>query len=128
MDSDRLYTSAERFAGLALRDFAEDRYDMAVLHAGVMLEHLAKAYLAWLHPSFIVEAGSFDSLLLACGHEQLATNPNPGALRTIGLSAAVKRLAQIVQGGFLTGAARAAQAPRGGPQWGCSRCNVGPVK
>jgi hypothetical protein len=98
MDSDRLYASAERFAGLALRDFAEDRYDMAALHAGVMLEHLAKAYLTWLHPSFIVEAGSFDSLLLACGHEQLAANPNPETIRTIGLSEAVKRLAQIVQG------------------------------
>jgi hypothetical protein len=96
MDSDRLYASAQRFAGLALRDFAEDRYDMAVLHAGVMLEHLAKAYLTRVHPSLIVETGNFDSLLLACGHGKLAVSP--GTLRTIGLSEAVKRLAQIFPG------------------------------
>lgn len=95
MDPDMLYASAERFAGLALRDFAEGRYDMAVLHAGVMLEHLAKAYLTGLHPSLIVEAGSFDSLLLACGYKELAAKP--GTLRTIGLSEAVKRLAQTIQ-------------------------------
>jgi hypothetical protein len=37
--------------------------DFAVHHVGVALEHLLKAYLAFLHPALIVDAKDFDSLL-----------------------------------------------------------------
>lgn len=93
MNHDDLFQSAQRLAEIALDDLTWKRYDMAALHAGVMVEHLTKAYLARLHPSLIVEAKSFDSLLFVIGRPELMKS---GALRTIGLEEACKRVAQVL--------------------------------
>ena len=47
--------------------WCEDEGDMAVLHCGISVEHLLKAFLASKHPSLLVDARDFSALLHAAG-------------------------------------------------------------
>jgi hypothetical protein len=47
--------------------WCEDERDMAVLHCGISVEHLLKAFLASKHPSLLVDARDFSALLHAAG-------------------------------------------------------------
>jgi hypothetical protein len=61
-----------------------------LLHAATALELLAKAVLAARHPSFIVPANDFESLLRASG-EAIAPNRPRKRMKTISASQAVAR-------------------------------------
>jgi hypothetical protein len=67
-----LNESAVRFAASALDAYLRNRWDHFLLDAGVSLEHLAKRYLASIHPCLVVEGREFDNLLYACGRPELA--------------------------------------------------------
>jgi hypothetical protein len=90
-----LRRSASRFAGMAVRDYHRRDWTAYFVHAGTSLEHLAKAYLASIHPSLIADGKSFDSLLHACGRGAHARTPRE-AMRTIGATDAVNRCGQIL--------------------------------
>lgn len=94
MDSSELIQSARRYAGRALDDHSNGDHDMALLNAGVMLEHLAKSLLCGHHPSLIVEGRSFDSLLIA---NKLAHLAKSNGVRTIGLEEACQRVSQVLK-------------------------------
>lgn len=84
------------------------------------VEHLAKAWLATLHPSLIMEEKDFSSLLHACGHGTLAKK-GLDSVKTISLKEAIMRAAQLerrIEGPALNvladvrnGVAHLAQAP-----------------
>jgi hypothetical protein len=89
---DELIDSACRFAQQALRAWTAHprRLDRFFLNAGTSLEHLAKAYLASIHPSLIVDPRHFGSLLYACGRPDLAGTPAT-TIRTITVTEAIRR-------------------------------------
>ncbi|MEV0453819.1 hypothetical protein [Catellatospora methionotrophica] len=97
MKAETFLATAQQFGQAALDDFAHSHGEAAALHFGVMLEHLAKAYLVGQHPAYIVDAGAgksgFDNLLLACGHTK---HVKPGHRpRTITLHEALVRFGQM---------------------------------
>jgi len=65
-----------------------------LLHIGIGLELLFKAYLASLHGTLIVE-NDFDSLLRASGNARHART-GPEGMRTIGMSEARKRVGRLL--------------------------------
>jgi hypothetical protein len=67
VDSDRLQESSRRHMLRGIDAWCEDERDMAVLHCGISVEHLLKAFLASKHPSLLVDARDFSSLLHAAG-------------------------------------------------------------
>lgn len=83
-------------AGLEAFTRHSDAHDFAVHHCAVALEHLLKAYLAWLHPALIVEGRDFDSLLHATGHAQHAAVPVT-RIKTIGLADALTRVERLLR-------------------------------
>jgi hypothetical protein len=87
-----LIDSACRSAQQAVRSWTAHprRLDRFFLNAGMSLEHLAKAFLASIHPSLIVDPRHFSSLLYACGRPDLAGIPAT-TIRTITVTEAVKR-------------------------------------
>jgi hypothetical protein len=68
-----LEESARRQARLALREFTDelDGQVVAALHAGMAVEHLAKRYLASIHPVLIAE-NDLDTLLMLSGNAERA--------------------------------------------------------
>ncbi|WP_439082070.1 hypothetical protein [Streptomyces sp. WL006] len=95
----RLWYSSAKWMKAAFAAFSSGPMmeDMAVHHAGVSAEHLLKAYLASLHPSLVVEASHFDSMLWATGHGAYAGVPATQT-RTIGLVEAHKRVWAVMKG------------------------------
>jgi hypothetical protein len=73
--SEMLQRSSAYHAQAALGDYqrSDGRFVDAGLHCGIAVEHLAKAYLASLHPVLTVDGTDFDSLLVLTGHQALAT-------------------------------------------------------
>lgn len=67
MDPQKLQESSRKHIIRALNAWCEDERDMAVLHCGISVEHLLKAYLASKHPSLLVDARDFSALLHAVG-------------------------------------------------------------
>jgi hypothetical protein len=95
--SQELIASACRFAQRALRARGAQppRLDRFFLDAGTSLEHLAKAYLASIHPSLIIDGRYFDALLHACGRPDLARTPAT-TIRTITVTEAVQRCIRLL--------------------------------
>jgi hypothetical protein len=93
-----LQSSAGHHARTALAHYirTDERHVDAAYHCGAAVEHLAKAYLASLHPVLIVERGDFDSMLVLTGHEQHAKRSRGTEIRTVGLEEACKRVRQVL--------------------------------
>jgi hypothetical protein len=91
VDAHSLLTSARRHAARGMRARAAGEPDDASLQLGIMLEHLAKAYLASLHPTLLADNPlDFLSLARLAGQGQRVT---PGhSLRTVGLQVALQRI------------------------------------
>ena len=98
VNADDLYASAQRHAVRAFRARANNDEDDAALQFGVMLEHLAKAYLVGLHPTLLLERNfDFSTLLRLAGQGQRV---KPGhVLKTIGLRGALERLGEMEAAG-----------------------------
>lgn len=98
VNADDLYASAQRHAVRAFRARANDDQDDAALQFGVMLEHLAKAYLVGLHPTLVLERNfDFPTLLRLAGQGQRV---KPGhVLKTIGLRGALERFGEMEAAG-----------------------------
>jgi hypothetical protein len=101
--SDSLYSSARRYARLALEAHAKDRHHLVALDAGTALEHLAKACLVQRSPVLIAEfknESSFKSVLLLLqidpnsGHQKTGSAAS-NQLRTVGLRGALERMRQL---------------------------------
>lgn len=92
--SKQLADSSAKFARSALQARNDD-HGVFLLHAATALEHLAKAVLAARHPSLIVAANDFESLLHACGESSSARRPR-AKMRTIGAREAVERAGRFV--------------------------------
>ena len=92
--SDELFASACEFAESGLRARSRDQPNVYLLHIGICLELLFKAYLASLHGTLIVE-NDFDSLLRASGNARHART-GPEGMRTIGMGEARKRVGRLL--------------------------------
>jgi hypothetical protein len=73
----------------------EDERDIAVLHCGISVEHLLKAFLASKHPSLLVDVRDFSSLLYAVGEGERAT-VDEHLTKSIGASECFRRVAQFI--------------------------------
>lgn len=96
-DSQSLFKSlldtAQHHANIALEDFTKDGNVKATagLHAGIAAEHMAKCYLATLHPILLADKGcDVDTLLHLVGKGKLAKSV-PYAIKTIGGVEACRR-------------------------------------
>jgi rubredoxin len=98
VNAEDLYASAQRHAVRAFRARANDDHHDAALQFGVMLEHLAKAYLVGFHPTLVLERNfDFPTLLRLAGQGQRV---KPGhVLKTIGLRGALERFGEMEAGG-----------------------------
>jgi hypothetical protein len=67
---------------------------MAVLHCGISVEHLLKAFLASKHPSLLVDARDFSSLLHAVGEGARAA-VDEHLIKSIGALECFRRVAQL---------------------------------
>ncbi|NIH69925.1 hypothetical protein [Modestobacter marinus] len=94
ISSASLFESAQRHASRGLRARAGSEHDDASLQLGIMLEHLAKAYLASLHPTLVMDSKfDFSSLLRLAGQGQRV---KPGhVLKTVGMWEALVRIGTI---------------------------------
>ncbi|SDN41947.1 hypothetical protein [Geodermatophilus sp. DSM 45219] len=96
VDSASLIASARRHAarGMRARGAGAGEHDDASLQLGIMLEHLAKAYLASLHPTLLLERNfDFFSLVRLAGQGQ---GVKPGhVLRTVGMHEALVRVGTV---------------------------------
>src|SRR5258708_26827046 len=93
-----LLDSAMHHAGIALRDFTRDGNDVAIagLHAGIAVEHLAKCYLASIHPVLLAEKGcDLDTLLRLVGKGELARTSAYG-IKTVGGVEAFRRVRYLL--------------------------------
>jgi hypothetical protein len=82
-----------------MRARSNSEHDDAALQLGTMLEHLAKAYLASLHPTLVMDSKGFDfsSLLRLAGHGQRV---KPGhVLKTVQLMEALIRIGSMQAAG-----------------------------
>ena len=79
----------------SLDAWIEDERDIAVLHCGISVEHLLKAFLASKHPSLLVDAKDFSSLLYAIGEGE-RTSIDEHQTKSIGASECFKRVAQFI--------------------------------
>lgn len=93
--SAHLARSSSDFARSSLQALPEGKHATFLLHAATALEHLAKAVLAARHPSLIIAAEDFDSLLHACGEPTFARRPRT-RIRTIPAREAIKRSCRFV--------------------------------
>jgi hypothetical protein len=94
--STRLAQSSGGFARSALQALPDGNHATFLLHAATALEQLAKAVLAAVHPSLIIKAGDFDSLLHACGDERAFWGLGRSRVRTITADDAIKRAGRLV--------------------------------
>jgi hypothetical protein len=78
----------------SLDAWCEDERDMAVLHCGIAVEHLLKAFLASKHPSLLVDGRDFSSLLHAVGEGAYAT-VDEHLTKSIGALECFRRVAQL---------------------------------
>src|ERR1017187_1064732 len=78
----------------SLDAWCEDERDMAVLHCGIAVEHLMKAFLASKHPSLLVDGRDFSSLLHAVGEGTHAT-ADEHHTKSIGALECFRRVAQF---------------------------------
>ncbi|MEV4517716.1 hypothetical protein AB0K00_53255 [Dactylosporangium sp. NPDC049525] len=93
MKAEQFITSAQEHGHDSFRAHHLGRARATALHLGVMLEHLAKAYLFQQNPLYVVDGKSFDSMLALGGH---AKHVNPDLkVRTIGAKEALKRFADL---------------------------------
>jgi hypothetical protein len=98
MSSEDLYKglldSARHHSYIALENFTKDGNPRVVagLHAGIAVEHMAKCYLASLHPILLADKGcEVDTLLHLAGKGELAKSV-PYAIKTIGGIEACRRV------------------------------------
>jgi hypothetical protein len=91
--ADYMFQASAAYARSAVRSFTGQEWLFFALHAGAALELLAKAYLASIHPSLVVEG--VDGLLYACGVPGHAGAPT-SAIRTISPKEAIKRAGRIM--------------------------------
>ncbi|MGY1829299.1 hypothetical protein ACI8AA_02595 [Geodermatophilus sp. SYSU D01180] len=98
LNADTLLASARRHARRGFRARAAGEHDDASLQFGTMLEHLAKSYLASVHPTLLVESRlDFLSLVRLTGQ---GPQLKPGhVLRTVGLQGALERIGTLVSSG-----------------------------
>jgi hypothetical protein len=96
VDAKRLQESSRKHMLRSLDAWSEDERDMAVLHCGIAVEHLLKAFLASKHPSLLVDARDFGSLLHAIGEGERAA-AEEHQTKSIGASECFKRVAQFIQ-------------------------------
>jgi hypothetical protein len=87
-----LVSSASDLTLRALDSAAVRDWRSFYLLGGMGLEHLAKARLAAEHPTFIVDRGDFDSMLVLNTSERLRPS-DASRVRTVGLLDALKRCA-----------------------------------
>lgn len=78
-----------------MRDHLDGEMGGFCAHAGTALEQLAKAYLASIDPTLVVDGRNFDSLLHACGKGRHARLP-ASLMKTITMDEALKRCGQIL--------------------------------
>ena len=98
VDTASLLASARRHAARGMRARAAEEHDDAALQLGIMLEHLAKAYLADLHPTLLIEARvDLLSLLRLAGQGQRIKAGH--VLKTVGMAGALERIGTIQAGG-----------------------------
>ncbi|MFG2159774.1 hypothetical protein [Streptomyces olivaceus] len=99
MDAERLAGSSRKWMTAAFAAFSDgpSSEDMAVHHAGVATEHLLKAFLVSLHPTLIVDAKDFNSMLYATGHGALL-QVRGAQVKTIQLGEAYDRVQKILKG------------------------------
>jgi hypothetical protein len=91
-----LLASARRHALRGMRARATElEHDDAALQLGTMLEHLAKAYLASLHPTLLIDSKQFDfSSLLRLASQGQRVKPGH-VLKTVGMRDALVRIGSI---------------------------------
>jgi hypothetical protein len=92
-----LARSSGDFARSALQALPDGKHATFLLHAATALEQLAKALLAAIHPSLIVKAGDFDSLLHVCGDQRAFPGLPRSRVRTITADDAIKRASRFVE-------------------------------
>lgn len=95
MDPKRLQESSRKHMLRSLDAWSEDERDMAVLHCGISVEHLLKAFLASKHPSLLVDARDFSSLLHAVGEGARAA-VDEHLTKSIGALECFRRVAQFI--------------------------------
>ncbi|REF36226.1 hypothetical protein DFJ64_1628 [Thermasporomyces composti] len=78
----------------ALSDLEHKRMDMALLHLGVAIEHLAKAYLASISLSLVVDPKHVTSLFYAVGVNR---KKYAELVLTISMKDALKRVAMLLE-------------------------------
>jgi hypothetical protein len=94
MDTERLQESSRKHMLRSLDAWCEDERDMAVLHCGISVEHLLKAFLASKHPSLLIDVRDFNSLLHAIGEGTHATADEYHS-KSIGAVECFRRVAQL---------------------------------
>ena len=89
-----LLASARRHAARGLRARHSEENDIAALHFGLMLEHLAKAVLVHVHPTLLVEDRvDFPTLVRLAGQGQRV--PPGHMLRTVSGRGALERVGML---------------------------------
>jgi hypothetical protein len=96
VDAKRLQESSRKHVIRSLDAWAEGERDIAVLHCGISVEHLLKAFLASKHPSLLVDPRDFSSLLYAVGEGDRAP-VGEHLTKSIGASECFRRVAQFIQ-------------------------------
>lgn len=91
MDKHSFTSSAAGFARSALSAWADGDRAVALLHAGVSLEHLCKALLCSLSPALVAQ-GDADSLLHLVGHGKHAKK----APKTVTATEALNRVKRVL--------------------------------
>lgn len=97
VEPDKILASSRRWMTAGLAAFSRDdgSEDFVVHHIGVAMEHLLKAYLAFLHPAHIVEDKNWESLLHATGHADRSRILR-SRTKTIGLGMAFERVKKLI--------------------------------
>jgi len=89
-----LLESARRHGTRGLRARSDQEHDYAALHLGIMIEHLAKAYLVSFNPALLAEEkADFLTMVRLCGHGARVKVGLPP--RTVGLEVALARVGQL---------------------------------
>lgn len=103
--ADELLDSSRRFAQSAVAAYSAESWDVFYLHLATALEHLAKSVLASADPVLIADSRSgFDTLLHLTGYGDRARIPEfAGAVKTVGLSDALERVARLIDNYKLPG-------------------------
>lgn len=91
----QLLNGARQFARTGLEAYLNQDWSVFFLHCGTAIEHLAKCYLASMHPTLVMDQRDFDSLLHACGLAKHARRPM-SRIRTITATVALDRAEQFL--------------------------------